>query len=77
MTAQLYQKCGNALRVEDRSVVGTPVDFYVFIAGEFSDWIKGAPQLHQRLTQAFHSRNRAGFDQLVDQLMQENPHGTR
>lgn len=76
MTAQLYQKCGNALRVEDRSVVGTPVDFYVFIAGEFSGWIKGAPQLHRRLTQAFHARHREVFDSLVDQLMQEHPDGS-
>lgn len=76
MTAQLYQKCGNTLHVEGRSVVGTPVDFYVLVVGKSSSWICGAPQLYQRLAQAFHSRNRASFDQLVDQLMREHPDGS-
>jgi hypothetical protein len=75
MSTQVYSQCNGTLKVQERSVVGTPVDFYVFAAGKFSDWIKGAPQLHQRLTRAFHARNREAFDALVDQLMQEHPHG--
>lgn len=76
MSAQLYQKCGDTLRVQGRSVVGTPVDFYVSIAGQFSGWIRGAPQLYHRLAGAFHARNRVGFDDLADQLMKEYPNGS-
>lgn len=89
MTARTYSQVNGTLRVEDRSVVngitrvvdrsvvGAPVDFYVAVAEKCavkaSAWIRGAPHLHQRLTSAFHARNRAAFDALVDQLMKENP----
>ena len=79
MTARVYSQINGSLKVGNRSVIGTPVDFYVFVAGNLhgkgSDWIKGAPHLYQRLVSAFHARNRAAFDALVDQLMKENPSG--
>lgn len=75
MTTRIYSQVNGSLKVEDRSVIGTPVDFYVFVANKASGWIKGAPHLHQRLVSAFHARNRAAFDALVDQLMKENPSG--
>lgn len=75
MTSQIYEKCGDTLRVQQRSVVGSPIDFYVVVADKFSGWIMGAPHLHQRLVSAFHSRNRGAFDALVDQLINEAPNG--
>ena len=77
MTAQIYKKMGRQLQVADRSVIGSPVDFYVYAAGQWSGWIKGAPRIYERLSSAFHARNRQAFDALVDQLMEDHPCGTR
>lgn len=71
-TAPLYTKVGHSLRVGERSVIGTPIDFYVAIKDAASGWIKGAPHLYQRLERAFQARHRDVFDTLADQLMAEH-----
>ena len=75
MITQEYSRVNGSLKVCERAVHGTPVDFYVCAADKSSDWVKGAPGVYERLERAFQSRNKEGFDALVDELIESHPYG--
>lgn len=76
MITQKYSRVSGSLKVCERAVHGTPIDFYVCTADKSSDWVKGAPGLYERLERAFQSRNKEGFDALVDELIESHPYGS-
>lgn len=76
MIAQKYSRVNGSLKVCERAVHGTPTDFYVCAAGKSSDWVKGTPGVYERLERVFQSRNKEGFDALVDELIESHPYGS-
>ena len=58
------------------SVVGTPLDFYVYLfdkgANSWSEWIKGDPRLYRDLSELHRKHDLEGFVSAVEELWQKN-----
>ena len=81
MTKKIFHKDNSAMYVTIKgqypthSVVGTPLDFYVYLsdkgAKSWSEWIKGEPRLYRSLSELHRKHDLEGFVSAVENLWQK------
>lgn len=82
MTKKIFHKDNTSMSVTTEgqypthSVVGTPLDFYVYLsnkgANSWSEWIKGDARLYRNLSEMHRKHDLEGFVSAVEELWAKN-----